>query len=122
MTRIRPEFPFGASRVDFCLEQGERRILLEAKGCTLERGGLGWFPDAPTLRGAKHLRELTAAQREGWDCILAFVIAMPEVRRVLPNRETDPDFALALEAAEAAGVEILHLPCAVGPDSLEILQ
>ena len=122
LTRIRPEFPFGASRVDFCLEQGERRILLEAKGCTLERGGLGWFPDAPTLRGAKHLRELTAAQREGWDCILAFVIAMPEVRRVLPNRETDPDFALALEAAEAAGVEILHLPCAVGPDFLELLD
>ena len=92
------------------------------KGCTLERGGVGWFPDAPTLRGAKHLRELAAARREGWDCILAFVIALPGVRQVLPNRETDPDFALALEEAEKAGVEILHLPCAVGPDSLEILD
>ena len=122
LTAIRPEYPYGASRVDFRLERGEMRILMEVKGCTLERGGMGWFPDAPTLRGARHLRELAAARREGWECILAFVIAMPGVRQVLPNRETDPDFAQALEEAEKAGVEILHLPCAVGPDRLEILD
>ena len=122
LTAIRPEYPYGASRVDFRLERGEMRILMEVKGCTLERGGMGWFPDAPTLRGARHLRELAAARREGWECILAFVIAMPGVRQVLPNRETDPDFAKALEEAEKAGVEILHLPCAVGPDRLEILD
>ena len=120
LTRIRPEYPYGDSRVDFCLEQGERRILLEVKGCTLEREGLGWFPDAPTLRGAKHLRELAAARSAGWDCILAFVIALPGVRQVLPNRETDLAFAEALAAAEKAGVQVLHLPCAVGPDRLEI--
>lgn len=122
LTAIHPEYAYGASRMDFCLERGERRLLLEVKGCTLERDGLGWFPDAPTLRGAKHLRELAAARREGWDCLLAFVIALPGVRRVLPNRETDPDFAQALEEAERAGVEILNLSCAVGPDSLEILD
>ena len=122
LTGIRPEYAYGASRVDFCLERGEKRILLEVKGCTLEREGVGWFPDAPTLRGAKHLRELAAARRKGWDCILAFVIALPGVRQVLPNRETDPDFAQALSEAEAAGVEVLHLPCAVGPDSLAILE
>ena len=121
VTGIRPEYPFGASRVDFYLERRGRRVLLEVKGCTLEREGIGWFPDAPTLRGTKHLRELAAARKEGWDCILAFVIAMPRVRQVLPNRETDPAFAEALEAAERAGVEVLCLPCAVGPDSLEIL-
>ena len=119
---IRPEYPYGASRVDFCLEREQGRpCLLEVKGCTLEREGLGWFPDAPTLRGTKHLRELAAAREKGWDCILAFVIALPGVRQVLPNRETDPDFALALEAAERAGVQVLHLPCAVGPDRLEII-
>ena len=117
---IRPEYPFGASRMDFYLERGEKRILLEVKGCTLEREGIGWFPDAPTLRGAKHLRELTAARREGWECCLAFVIAMPKVRQVLPNRETDPDFARAYGEALAAGVQALQLPCAVGPDRLEI--
>ena len=120
VTAIRPEFPYGSSRVDFCLERFGKRCLLEVKGCTLERDRLGWFPDAPTLRGAKHLRELAAARGEGWDCILAYVIAMPGVERVFPNRETDPDYALALEDAEAAGVEIMHLPCRVGPDKLEI--
>ena len=121
VTRIRPEYSFGASRVDFYLERGGKRVLMEVKGCTLEREGVGWFPDAPTLRGAKHLRELAAARREGWDCILAFVIALPGIKRVLPNRAMDPAFADALEEAEKAGVEILHLPCAVGPDTLEIL-
>ena len=120
VTSIRPEFTYGASRVDFCLERNGRQCLLEVKGCTLERDGLGWFPDAPTLRGTKHLRELAAARRGGWDCILAYVIALPGVTRVLPNRETDPDFALALEEAEGAGVEVMHLPCLVGPDSLRI--
>lgn len=122
LTAVRPEYAWGASRMDFCLEREERRILLEVKGCTLERGGVGWFPDAPTLRGTKHLRELASARKAGWDCILAFVIALPGVREVLPNRETDPGFADALAEAEAAGVEVLQLPCAVGPDSLEILD
>ena len=108
--------------MDFLLEQGEKRSLLEVKGCTLERERVGWFPDAPTLRGAKHLRELAAARQAGWDCILAFVIAMPQVYRVLPNRETDPAFGEALAAAEKAGVRVLHLPCCVGPDRLEICE
>ena len=120
VTSVRPEFTYGSSRVDFCLERGGKPCLLEVKGCTLERDGLGWFPDAPTLRGTKHLRELTAARLAGWDCVLAYVIALPGVTRVFPNRETDPDFAMALEEAERAGVEVLHLPCRVGPDSLEI--
>ena len=119
---IRPEYAFGASRVDFCLERGAERILMEVKGCTLERDGVGWFPDAPTLRGTKHLHELTKASQAGWSCFLAFVIAMPKVRQVRPNRETDPAFAEALETAEAAGVRILQLPCAVGPDRLEIIE
>ena len=121
VTAIRPEYPYGASRVDFCLERGERRVLLEVKGCTLEKDGLGWFPDAPTLRGAKHLRELAAAREAGWDCVLAYVVALPGVHTVLPNRETDPAYAEALEAAERAGVQVLCLPCAVGPDRLEIV-
>ena len=121
VTLVRPEYAFGRSRVDFYLERPGGRCLLEVKGCTLEREGTGWFPDAPTLRGAKHLRELAAARRERWDCCLAFVIAMPKVRQVLPNRETDPAFTQAYEEALAAGVRVLQLPCAVGPDSMEII-
>ena len=60
---VRPEFAYGRSRIDFYMEKGEQKYLLEVKGCTLEVGGIGYFPDAPTERGVKHLHEL--ARRSG---------------------------------------------------------
>lgn len=119
--RVLPEYPFGQSRLDFCLERGGERWLLEVKGCTLERDGVGYFPDAPTQRGARHLRELTAALEQGWRSAVVFVMQAASIRTVLPNRDTDPAFAEALAAAEAAGVRVLCLPCRVTPDSLSIV-
>lgn len=117
---IRPETVYGASRVDFLMRRGEERFLLEVKGCTLERQGIGYFPDAPTSRGTKHFRELIRAAQEGYRAAAAFVIQMEGITEVLPNRETDPVFANMLEEAEAAGVQVLFLPCRVWPDGLEI--
>ena len=119
---VRPEYRYGDSRVDFCLERGGERGLLEVKGCTLEREGVGYFPDAPTERGVKHLRELARAAGEGFRCAVAFVIQMEGVYEVRPNTETHPAFAAALEEARAAGVRVLFLPCRVTPDSLEIVS
>ena len=118
---LRREYPFGRSRFDFYMERGDVRWLLEVKGCTLEREGVGFFPDAPTERGTKHLRELAAAVGEGWECFVAFVVTMNGVRQVLPNGETDPAFARALSDARRAGVRVLTLPCRVGPDRAEII-
>ena len=118
--RIRPEYTYGASRLDFYMEKDGEAFLMEVKGCTLEADGIGYFPDAPTLRGVKHLRELTAAAGKGYRCAVAFVIQMEGVREVRPNRETDPEFARALEEAESGGVRVLPLPCRVRPDRLEI--
>ena len=120
--RVLPEYSFGQSRLDFCLERGGERWLLEVKGCTLERAGIGYFPDAPTQRGARHLRELTAALEQGWRSAVVFVMQAASIRTVLPNRDTDPAFAEALTAAEAAGVRVLCLPCRVTPDSLTIAE
>ena len=120
LTRVRPEYRYENSRFDFYLEQGERRGLMEVKGCTLELDGVGYFPDAPTERGVKHLRELSKAAKEGFDCCLAFVIAMPGVQRVLPNEKTDPAFAKAFGEAIDAGVRVLYLPCAVAADEIQI--
>ena len=117
---IRPEYSYGASRVDFFMRRGHEKTLMEVKGCTLERNGTGFFPDAPTERGTKHLRELMHAAAEGYHAILAFVIQMDGVYEVRPNRETDPAFADALEEAARHGVKILFLPCHVEPDSLTI--
>ena len=119
--RILPEYTYGASRIDFYMERGAQRFLMEVKGCTLEVDGVGYFPDAPTERGVKHLRELAGAARAGYHAILAFVIQMDGVTEVRANVQTHPAFGEALEAAKSAGVQVLFLPCHVEPDSLEIL-
>ena len=120
--RIVPEYTYGESRIDFYMEREGLRFLMEVKGCTLETHGMGYFPDAPTERGVKHLRELARAAGEGYQAILAFVIQMEGVREVRPNVATHPAFGKALEEAKAAGVRVLFLPCHVEPDVLEIVN
>ncbi|MBE6576134.1 MAG: DNA/RNA nuclease SfsA [Ruminococcaceae bacterium] len=115
---LRPEYTFGDSRLDFYMEKGGERYLIEVKGCTLEIDGQGYFPDAPTVRGAKHLRELNRAFGQGYTCAVLFVIQMNGITAVHPNRTTDPAFAAAWAEAEAAGVRIIPLPCTVTEDTL----
>ena len=102
--RVIPEYRFGQSRIDFYMERGGEKYLLEVKGCTLEREGIGYFPDAPTERGTKHLKELAGAAAQGYHAAVAFVMQAEGLELVLPNGETDPAFAAALEAAKQAGV------------------
>jgi sugar fermentation stimulation protein len=116
--RIVPEFRYGDSRIDFYMERGEERYLLEVKGCTLEQDGIGYFPDAPTQRGVKHLRDLMRAARERYLASIAFVIQMDGVTKVRPNMQTHPEFGAALAEAEKSGVRVLFLPCHVEPDSI----
>jgi len=117
---VKPEYKYGNSRIDFYMERGEEKYLLEVKGCTLERGGMGYFPDAPTERGIKHIHELIEARRKGYWCGLAFVIQMPAVSEVRPNIETHPAFGEAWQEALAAGVKIWFLGCAVKENSLTV--
>ena len=121
-TCVRPEYTYGDSRIDFYMERGEERYLMEVKGCTLEVDGIGYFPDAPTERGIKHLHELCKAVDEGYHCMLAFVIQMEGIHEVRANAETHPAFGVALEEARQAGVEIVFLPCKIEEDSLKICQ
>ncbi len=118
--KVVPEYTFGQSRIDFYMEKDQQKYLMEVKGCALEIDGVGYFPDAPTDRGVKHLHELAHAAKEGWNAIAAFVIQMDGVHEVRPNTATHPAFAEALSEAIASGVQVLMLPCHVEPDSLEI--
>ena len=118
--RIVPEYTFGASRIDFYLERGEEKTLMEVKGCTLEVDEIGYFPDAPTERGVKHLRELASAVKQGYHAVIAFAIQMDGVTEVRPNTETHPEFGEAMAEAAAAGVQVLFLPCHVEPDRLTV--
>lgn len=119
-TFVRPEYTFGASRVDFYMEKENEKYLMEVKGCTLEIDGVGYFPDAPTERGVKHLRELTGATKEGYHCIIAFVIPMAGVDEVRPHVEMHKEFGEAFLEAKKAGVQVLFLGCKVTEDELFI--
>lgn len=121
-TYVKPEYKYGASRIDFYMEKGEEKYLLEVKGCTLEVKGKGFFPDAPSDRARKHVRELQKAVLEGYHGIVAFVIPMAGVTEVLPNMAMDPEFGEALEEAGRAGVEIWYMPCNVSENTLSISQ
>ena len=119
---IKPEYKYGDSRIDFYMRKGNQEYLMEVKGCTLEIDGIGYFPDAPTTRGIKHLRKLIKAKRAGYECAIAFVIQMEGINEVRPNIDTHPEFGVALQEAKEAGVKILYLTCKVGRDTLEIIN
>lgn len=119
---IKPEYTFGDSRIDFYMEKGEKKYLMEVKGCTLEINGIGYFPDAPTKRGVKHLKELMKASLAGYECMVGFVIQMEGITEVRPYTVMQPEFGEAWEEAVAAGVKILFLPCMVERDGLRIMR
>ena len=119
--KIDPEHTYGNARFDFYMEREKEKILMEVKGCTLEVDGVGYFPDAPTERGVKHIRELIKAKGEGYQAVLAFVIQTDGVTEVRANVQTHPAFGEALEDAKRAGVQILFLPCHVEPDSISVI-
>ena len=118
--RVRAEAIFGGSRLDFCVEQDGKRIFVEVKGVTLEDRGAVLFPDAPTERGVKHVRELEACVAQGHGAVLLFVIQMKGARRLSPNRATHPAFADALVHARQSGVKLLAYDCIVTPDSMTL--
>ena len=117
---LKPETKHGGSRFDFSFVKDGRKCFLEVKGVTLETDGVCAFPDAPTERGAKHLRELTQAAREGYGAYVLFVIQMSDVKYLHPNDATDPEFGKALRKAAQAGVTVLAMDCAVTENSMTL--
>ncbi|EWM54273.1 DNA/RNA nuclease SfsA [Ruminococcus flavefaciens] len=117
---IRRESVFGDSRFDFRIEDNGSISYLEVKGVTLENNGIASFPDAPTERGVKHIRELIRAHSQGFGAYLLFVIQMKEITEFRPNDITHRAFGDALREAERAGVKLLAYDCNVTPDSMTI--
>ena len=120
LSDLKAETTCGESRFDFSFRKNGRLCYLEVKGCTLEEDGICAFPDAPTTRGARHLRHLAALSREGFGAYVLFVIQMKDVLYIHPNDATDPAFGRALREAGAAGVQILAMDCAVTPERMVI--
>jgi sugar fermentation stimulation protein A len=118
--QVKAETVHGDSRFDFSFVKDGTLCFLEVKGVTLETDGVCAFPDAPTERGAKHLRGLIQAAREGYGGYVLFVIQMSDVKYLHPNDITDPVFAAALREASENGVTILAMDCAVTPDTMQL--
>lgn len=104
--QIRPEVTYRSSRFDFLLTIENDRCFIEVKSCTLAHKGIGLFPDAPTQRGTRHLRELTQALQEEYRASIIFIVQRPDVTIMVPNDKTDPEFGLMLREAYRQGVEI----------------
>ena len=117
---LRPETFHGDSRYDFSFVKDGKTCFLEVKGVTLETDGVCAFPDAPTDRGAKHLRGLTQAVKDGFGAYVLFVIQMLDVKYLHPNDNTDPEFGKALREAAEAGVQVLAVDCKITENTMEI--
>jgi sugar fermentation stimulation protein A len=113
-----PESRYHNSRFDFLLRGGGPECFMEVKSCTLVIDGVALFPDAPTVRGARHVRHLTEAKREGYRACIIFVIQRDDALTFSPNTETDPAFSEALKEAQGMGVEIFAYTCQVSMDGV----
>ncbi|MBQ7818011.1 MAG: DNA/RNA nuclease SfsA [Oscillospiraceae bacterium] len=120
ISELKAEYTHGDSRFDFSFLKDGKRCFLEVKGVTLEHDGVCSFPDAPTLRGVKHLQGLTAAVQEGYGAFVLFVVQMADMKYLRPNDDTDPAFGAALRKAAESGVTVLAMDCAVTEDSMAI--
>ena len=122
VANVRSEVTYGTSRFDFSFEKDGKTCFMEVKGVTLENDGICAFPDAPTLRGAKHLRELTQAAEDGFGAYVLFVIQMQDVQYLHPNDATDPVFSQALREASRAGVTVLAMDCKITENAMVLDQ
>ena len=119
---VRPETAYGNSRFDLYVETGSSRIFIEVKGVTLEEEGVVRFPDAPTQRGLRHIRELTRAAGEGCGAAVVFVVQMERAAYFAPNDDTQPEFGRALAEARRAGVRLVARCCEVTPLRISLGQ
>jgi len=119
----RREMTWGHSRFDvhFVTEDGQSGYM-EVKGVTLENNGMALFPDAPTLRGTKHVYELMDVASQGHLAVLCFLIQMSPVSCFTPNHAMDAKFATAVQAAAASGVEVIAYDSVISPSTIELGQ
>ena len=120
--KIYSEKKYGDSRFDFYIEDGERKAFMEVKGVTLEDHGICRFPDAPTERGVKHIRELMKCMEEGYEAYILFVIQMSPVKYLEPNDVTHKEFGDVLREAAKAGVHVMARDCKITIDSMEVMN
>lgn len=121
--KIKAEQTFENSRFDFYAEDEKgQKAFIEIKGVTLEDSGIASFPDAPTQRGVKHVKELVRAASAGYRTYVIFIIQMAGMKEFRPNDNTHKAFGDALREAAAKGVKIMAYGCSVGEDCMSVKE
>jgi sugar fermentation stimulation protein A len=120
--RVKREVRLGKSRLDFLLSGPEGAYWVETKSVTLVEDGVARFPDAPTARGTRHLRELIAAAMNGDQAAAVFVIQRPDAECFAPHDEADETFGATLREAAQAGVGVYAWTCEVSRQAIEIAR
>ena len=120
ITFVIQEYKYGNSRFDIYLETKTEKIFVEVKGVTLENDGVVRFPDAPTERGIKHLKELQKAVLDSYRACVVFLVQMNNIKYFEPNYNTHPEFAEELKRAYKNGVEIFVYDSIVKPDEIKL--
>lgn len=120
VSQIRKEQKYGNSRFDLMFQLDGKKTFMEVKGVTLNQNGTALFPDAPTLRGEKHVRELTECLEQGYGACILFVVKFETAQQFAPNTERQPEFAEALKSARQAGVLVMAAKCRVTPEEIRI--
>lgn len=123
LTLIKPETVFQHSKFDFYLETelGEKAFL-EVKGMTLENFGIGAFPDAPTLRGLKHVEELKLAIQQGYKAYVLFAVQFEPVKLATIHKEMQPALADALEEGMRSGLHVLAYNSFVAEGTVQLKE
>lgn len=119
--QVRRDAPLGRSLIDYLLTDGRHEVYLEVKSAALREGEYAMYPDCPTTRGRKHIRELTEHRRKSGTACILFMAALPDVRAFKPNRPADPELYQLLLKAKRAGVELKALNIAYNPQRSAIL-
>ncbi|WP_313653137.1 DNA/RNA nuclease SfsA [Pantoea sp.] len=120
-TQRQAEVKYGTekSRIDFLLKaEGRRNCYIEVKSVTLLHEGKGYFPDAVTIRGQKHLRELATVAAEGHRAVLLFAVLHTGIEDVSPARHIDAAYAEQLAQAQQEGVEVLAYQAALSAQGI----
>ena len=120
IVNLKREKTFRNSRFDMYFERGGKKCFMEVKGVTLENDNVVSFPDAPSERAVKHLKELQIAHNMGYETYVLFIVQMSNVKYFEPNAENHKAFAEELKKAKASGVNILAYDCEIEPDSMVI--
>jgi sugar fermentation stimulation protein A len=118
---IRREYTYKGSRWDFLLQKDECSLALEVKGVTLIKNEVGYFPDAVTTRGARHVQELANIAKEiNWEAALLFIVQRQDVQAIKPCEQIDPNFAYQLKRAQEAGVKLLGRKCYITLEGIHL--